>query len=288
MSVVLITGLSGSGKTTALRALEDIGYLCMDNLPVVLLPKVLELATPSTQRLAVGVDARDRQFIADAGPVIDALLETGVDVRVLYLDSQPQKLIQRFSETRRRHPLLFDTGDFRAAIDEERTLLDELRSRADVTIDTSEMTVHQLKRLVQERFSAGGARRLSIVVESFGFKHGPLTEADLVFDVRFMTNPYFVPHLRESTGLDPEVAAFVLAQDGANEFVERTADLLAFLIPRYEAEGKVYLTIGIGCTGGKHRSVAIAERLAAVLGDRGIKLQVDHRDRRFWAAQRSA
>jgi len=278
MSVVVITGLSGSGKTTALRALEDVGYLCMDNLPVVLLPKVLELAGPRTERLAVGVDARDKVFLADAGNVIDDLLETGVDVRVLYLDSEPKELIQRFNETRRRHPLLVDTGDFRAAIEEERTLLDELRTRADITVDTSRMTVHELKRFVQSRFGDASSRRLMVRIASFGFKHGPLAEADLVFDVRFLRNPHYLDALRDKTGEDAEVGAYIESDRGYADFFRRLADFLAPLLPRYRAEGKSYLTIAIGCTGGRHRSVYVAEKLGAWLAGHGYRAAIRHRE----------
>lgn len=282
MGVVLLTGLSGSGKTTALRALEDVGFLCMDNLPVVLLPKVIELAEESgNKNLAIVVDARDRRFIGDAGEVVDALVDKGVDLRIAYIESAPHRIIQRFSETRRRHPLA-DTGDFRAAIDEERSLLDELRDRASITIDTTELTVHELKKLVQDQFAPDDRRRMAIKVASFGFKHGPLLSADLVFDVRFIANPYFVERLRGSTGLDSEVASFVMEQDGVSAFVEQVSRLLAFLIPRYEAEGKAYLTIGIGCTGGKHRSVALAEHIGANLRQCGVDLVVEHRDRALW------
>lgn len=282
MSVVIVTGLSGSGKTTALRALEDVGFLCMDNLPVVLLPKVIELAEGSDGgRIAVVIDARDRQFIRDAGDVVDALEGKGIDIRIVYLYSQPAKIIQRFSETRRRHPLA-DTGDFTAAMEEERTLLDELRARADLTIDSTDLTVHELKAKIQESVAPGDRPTMTIKIASFGFKHGPMLEADLVFDARFIANPYFVERLRGSTGLDSEVASFVLDQDGVIGFVDRLVDMLDFLIPRYRAEGKAYLTVGIGCTGGKHRSVVLAEQVATLLRQRGVELHVEHRDRKFW------
>ena len=281
MSVVIVTGLSGSGKSTALNALEDIGYLCMDNVPVVLLPKVLELAEGAQTRLALVVDARDKRFIAEAGDVVDDLLEQGVDVRVVYLESQAKEIIQRFNETRRRHPLA-DTGDFRTAIDAETSILVDLRDRSDLVVDTSKMTVHELKRLIQNHFSETDARHMSIKVTSFGFKHGPLLSADLVFDVRFIANPYFVDRLRESTGLDPEVSSFVMNQDGVAHFREQLVSLLHFLIPRYEAEGKAYLTIGVGCTGGKHRSVALTEFLRFELSQLGHRLTKEHRDERYW------
>ena len=281
MSVVIVTGLSGSGKSTALKALEDIGYLCMDNVPVVLLPKVLELAEGAQTRLGLVVDARDKRFIADAGDVVDDLLEQGVDLKVVYLESQPKEIIQRFNETRRRHPLA-DTGDFQTAIEEEVSILDDLRDRADLIVDTTKMTVHELKRLIQNHFSETDARHMSIKVTSFGFKHGPIVSADLVFDVRFIANPYFVDRLRASTGLDPEVSSFVMNQDGVTYFKEQLVALLDFLIPRYEAEGKAYLTIGVGCTGGKHRSVALSEYLHFELSQLGHRLAKEHRDERYW------
>jgi UPF0042 nucleotide-binding protein len=281
MSVVVVTGLSGSGKSTALNALEDIGYLCMDNVPVVLLPKVLELAEGAQTRLAIVVDARDKRFIAEAGDVVDDLLEQGVDVRVVYLDSQPTEIIQRFNATRRRHPLA-DSGDIRTAIKKETSILDDLRTRADLLVDTSNMTVHDLKKLIQNHFSKTGARHMSIKVTSFGFKHGPLISGDMIFDARFIANPYFVDRLRESTGLDPEVSSFVMAQDGVTQFKEKLVALLDFLIPRYEAEGKAYLTVGLGCTGGKHRSVALAEYLHFELTQLGHELTKEHRDERYW------
>lgn len=281
MSVVIVTGLSGSGKSTALNALEDIGFLCMDNVPVVLLPKVLELAEGAQTRLGLVVDARDTRFIGDAGDVVDDLLEQGIDVRVVYLESQPDEIVQRFNETRRRHPLA-NTGDFRAAILEETSILDDLRRRADLIVDTSKMTVHELKKLIQNRFSESDGRHMSVKVTSFGFKHGPLISGDLVFDVRFIANPYFVERLRDSTGLDPEVSGFVMAQDGVDSFKSQLVSMIDFLIPRYQAEGKAYLTIGIGCTGGKHRSVALTEYLHYELTARGHELTKEHRDARYW------
>jgi UPF0042 nucleotide-binding protein len=283
MSVVLLTGLSGSGKTTALRALEDLGFLCMDNLPVVLLPSVIELVhdSTSTANLAVVVDVRNRRFIEGAAKVVDDLVERGVELRIAFLDAQPERIIQRFSETRRRHPLERD-GDLAQAISDERRLLDDLRARAAVVIDTSELTVHDLRRAVQQRLGDGSGPAMTVKLTSFGFKYGAPAQADLLFDVRFVTNPYFVERLRDSTGLDSEVAAFVLEQDGVSEFIERVVGLLDFLIPRYRDEGKAYLTIGIGCTGGKHRSVALTEQLGAALRSRGVDLVVEHRERASW------
>lgn len=283
MSVVLVSGLSGSGKTTALRALEDVGYFCMDNVPVVLLPKVVELAEAqeSPMRIAAVVDARDPRQLDNVGPVLDALHEAGAEVRVVFLRADPTTIIKRFKETRRRHPL-GDTGDFDAVIELESSLLNELEHRADVTIDTTQLNVHELKQVVQEQFAPDDAPRMNLKVVSFGHKHGPLVQADLLFDVRFLDNPYFVPELRDLTGLDPQVDAYVHEQPATREFLERTIDLLRFLLPRYAAEGKAYLTVGFGCTGGKHRSVSLAEAVARALRDDGYAPRVEHRDRRFW------
>lgn len=284
--VAVITGLSGSGKTTALRALEDLGWLCMDNLPVVLLPKVIELAggheTGRDVRIGIVVDVREPRFITNAGAALDGMRESGVQIDVLFLDADTEALITRFRETRRRHPL-DETGDLREAIKRERDMLDELRQRATVTVDSTRFNVHDLKRTVQEQFASEGARSMRVKLVSFGFKHGPLTEADLVFDVRFLSNPHFDPLLKHRTGLDPLVSERVRSHADTAEFEQRVSELLHFLIPRYAAEGKVYLTIGIGCTGGQHRSVAIAEALAAQLRDIGDAVTVAHRDRAHWS-----
>jgi UPF0042 nucleotide-binding protein len=281
-SVVLVTGLSGSGKTTALRALEDTGWFCMDNVPVVLLPKVVELAGNATPRIAVVVDVRDRQFIRDAGAVLDELNRQGVATTVVFLDSDTDALVRRFRETRRRHPLSTESNDLIEAIAEERTTLDDLARRSALTINTSHCNVHELKAIIQQHFAAEGDRSMTVRVVSFGFKHGPLTDADLLFDVRFLPNPHFDPELRPRTGLQPEVSDFVLQLPSFLEFDALLQPLLAWLLPRYAAEGKVYLTIGVGCTGGKHRSVAIAEHLARTLSVHSRGIVVSHRDRAHW------
>lgn len=283
MSVVLVSGLSGSGKSTALRALEDVGYFCMDNVPVVLLPKVVELAEAqdSPVRIAAVVDARDPKQLDDVGPVIDGLRAAGSAVRVMFLRADHDTIIKRFKETRRRHPL-GDTGDFDAVIELESSLLNDLQHRADVTIDTSQLNVHKLKQLVQDQFAPTDTPRMNLKVVSFGHKHGPLVQADLLFDVRFLDNPYFIPEMRELTGLDETVSSYVHELPETRVFLDKTLDLLRFLVPRYAAEGKAYLTIGFGCTGGKHRSVALAESVAEALADDGYAPRVEHRDRRFW------
>lgn len=286
--VVLVTGMSGSGKSTALRALEDVGYFCMDNLPVMLLPKVLELAgSGGHRRIAVVVDAREPGFLQRAGAVVDTLRGDGIDVEVVYLDAAYEAVLRRFKETRRRHPLDHGEG-LQAAVALERQLLDELRMRAGLTLDTSTLTVHDLKRRIQEHFGSDESPGMQTRLVSFGFKHGPLVEADLLFDVRFLPNPHFVAELRVQTGLDLPVSTFVLEQEDTVAFLQRVVELLAFLLPRYEAEGKSYLTIGLGCTGGKHRSVAIAERIGRELERQGRPVAVEHRDRARWTPDGAA
>lgn len=283
MSVVLVTGLSGSGKSTALRALEDVGYFCMDNVPVVLLPKVVELAEAqdSPLRIAAVVDARDPKQLNNAGEVIDQLKRAGAAVRIVFLRADKEAIIRRYKETRRRHPL-GDTGDFPTAIDLESSLLAELEHRADVMLDTSDLNVHELKQVMLDQFGPEDAPRMNLKVISFGHKHGPLLQADLLFDVRFLSNPHFVPELKALTGLDEPVRSYLAELAETDVFLEKTLDLLRFLVPRYATEGKAYLTIGFGCTGGKHRSVAVAEAVAAALAEDGWSPRVEHRDRRFW------
>ncbi len=280
--VVIITGLSGSGKSTAIRALEDMGYFCIDNLPVPLLPKVLELAAsgPSHQewrRLAFVVDTRDHVHLDQAQAMFDQLRDEGVSLQIAFLEAAEDVLVRRFSETRRRHPL--SEGDtVRDGIRRERDHLEEMRARADLVIDTTNHTVHTLKGLLNEHFSSEEAPPLTITVLSFGFKHGLPVECDLVFDLRFLPNPYFVEELRPQTGLDEPVQHFVLGLPEAARFLGIFQQMAEFMLPMYEREGKSYLTIGIGCTGGKHRSVAMSETIGERLRDRGWQTNVRHRD----------
>lgn len=282
-SVVIVTGLSGAGKSTVLNALEDLGYFSMDNLPVVLLPKVLELAGTQEpiERIAVGIDAREPAFIHDAGAIIDRLQAEGTRVRVVFVDADNEILLQRYSETRRRHPLVRN-GDIPQAIQRERDILQALRERADLLINSSGLRVPELQRIVREAFSEGLDGRMRVRLVSFGFKHGITPEADLVFDVRFLQNPFFVPELRDQTGVDNAVADFVLHQDSAREFQTMVVELLTFLLPRYEESGKAYLTVAIGCTGGQHRSVAMVEALAQAIARLGWAPTVAHREAHRW------
>ncbi len=266
--IVIITGMSGSGKSTAIRALEDAGFFCIDNLPVLLLPKLTELAgSGQIERMALVVDVREGIFLKEAPRVLDEVRRAGHQVEVLFLDSSDDSLIRRFSETRRRHPLA-PTGTVADGIAAEREELRDLRELADQVIDSSALNVHDLKRMVQARFSPEPATGPSLSVMSFGYRHGVPPQADLVLDVRFLPNPYFVPELKGLTGKNPKVAAYVLDREETQQFLEKVVDLCRFLFPRYQKEGKAYLTVALGCTGGKHRSVAIAAELTR-------RLQVD-------------
>ncbi|MBM4363502.1 MAG: RNase adapter RapZ [Deltaproteobacteria bacterium] len=282
--------MSGAGKSTALHALEDVGFFCIDNLPVGVLGAALaECEGGGVRRVAVGVDVRVRSFLDRAPSALDSLHVPGVrEVEVLFLDASDEALLRRFSSTRRPHPLSVEAGPARSTafavldgVRVERERLAPLRARAKRVVDTTELSVHDLRRRIVESFGPGatGQPRLAARVLSFGFKYGMPVDADVVLDVRFLPNPFFVDRLRAQSGLDEEVRDFVLGQPDARTFLEHTRQLLEFSIPRFEAEGKSYLTIAVGCTGGRHRSVALAEALAAALtGPTGLPIGVVHRD----------
>jgi UPF0042 nucleotide-binding protein len=278
--VVILTGVSGSGKSTALRALEDAGFYCVDNLPILFLEKLLELSghtAGEVSRIALVVDAREGRFLAEAPRIIEEVRQNGSDVQMLFLDASDDALVRRYSETRRRHPLAGD-GSVPDGISAERRALADLKAIADEVIDTTTLNVHELKRLVTRRFAASEGARLGVTVVSFGFRFGIPTHADMVLDVRFLPNPYFIPELKAYPGTDPRVSEFVLGQPDAKAFLERLAELFGFLLPRYRTEGKSYLTIAIGCTGGKHRSVALARALAERFEAGGQPVRLWHRD----------
>ncbi len=281
LEVVVVTGLSGSGKSTAIHVLEDLGYYCIDNLPVVLLPRFLELCESSLEslsRVALGVDIREREFLAAFPAGLEEARRAGYRVRLLFLDASDEVLIRRFSETRRPHPLGSDGGPA-SGIERERLELAVLRERADLILDTTALTIHQLRDELRSIFREDAEQAgLTLLLMSFGFKHGVPSNVDMVLDVRFLANPFFVDELRDLSGRDEAVAAYVLDRDDARGFVERVGDLLRFTLPLHEGEGRSYLAAAIGCTGGHHRSVAIVERLAADLGDAGTRVQVRHRD----------
>ncbi len=280
---VVLTGLSGSGKSQAIRALEDLGYFCVDNLPVALLPMLAELtlrAGSEISRAAVVVDVREGRML-DELPRVYRKLKTmrRLNPVLIFLDANNDVLVRRFSETRRPHPLAPDRSAIEG-IREERERMKPIRRLADHVVDTSALTVHELRHAFRgvEAGSAPGSQ-LVVTILSFGFKHGIPVDSDLLFDVRFLPNPHFVPQLRPHTGRDREVRAFLDKSDATHDFLSHTLNLLRFLIPQYVAEGKTYLTVGIGCTGGRHRSVAIAEALKKGLGGlKGVQLRVRHRD----------
>lgn len=277
--LVLITGLSGSGKSTGARALEDAGFFVIDNLPLVMLPDFLSLTDHGYTKVATVVDARSSDFLGDCNEVLRRIESSGHEVEVLFFEATDRDLVKRFSETRRRHPLVQKEGIL-AAIDREREIMSGLRKLATVILDSSGLTVHQLRQRVLAVVlgSVDQECQLLLQVQSFGFRNGLPLGADLVFDVRFLDNPHFIEELRPKTGLDPEVSDFVLSQSDYKLFLTKLKDLLFFLLPRYRQEGKTSLTIAIGCTGGRHRSVAVAEDLGPYLLGTGCEVQVNHRD----------
>ncbi len=278
--VVIVTGMSGSGRTTAIRALEDAGFFCIDNLPIVLLDKFLLLAErhEEIRRVALGVDIRERGFLHALAATLKEVRSLGHRLDVIFLDATDETLVRRYSETRRRHPLSGETVSLADAITRERKMLQEVRSQADWVVDTSELNVHQLKALVQQAYDPQVASRMTVSVVSFGYRHGVPRESDYVLDCRFLPNPYFVDRLRAKSGLDPEVRDHVVGQPEWKEFFDRVSGLIAFVLPRHEREGKPLLTVAFGCTGGRHRSVVVAEAVAEWLRDSGVPVRVIHRD----------
>ncbi len=279
VSLLLVTGLSGAGKSTALQALEDTGYEVVDNLPVSLLGALVQPGTPLDRPIAIGVDVRTRDF--GGAPLFERLsalaASTGVSVRIIYLDCDDEVIVRRYSQTRRRHPL---AGALPVAdgIRAERQRLAPLRDLADPVIDTSDMTPADLRRLIVDRFSPERAPEMTISIQSFAFGQGLPRQADLVFDVRFLRNPHYVDGLRPQTGRDAPVGDYIEGDPDFAGFYERLTGLLLPLLPRYREEGKSYLTIAVGCTGGRHRSVYVAERLADAVRGAGFKAAVRHRE----------
>ncbi len=280
INIIIVSGLSGSGKTTVLKALEDLGFYCVDNLPVLLLPKFLDLCQSSTDditRIALGMDVRERSFLNEYRTAVNQLRADGYRAELIFLESKDEVLIQRFSETRRSHPLS-ENGSVREGIQREREKLHEIKALADRIFDTSEMNVHQLRDLFNAHYEDFLKRDMSLTFLSFGFKYGVPHDSDLVFDVRFLPNPYFVNELKFLDGKNEKVAAYVLEWPETSEFLTKLKDLLSFQIPLYEREGKAYLTVSIGCTGGKHRSVAIAQILKDHFLQKRPRVHIIHRD----------
>ena len=277
--IVFVSGLSGSGKTTAMAALEDLSFYCVDNLPVQLVPQFLDLCTTASspiEKIALALDAREKNFLESFPEVVENLRARGAKVDVFFLDCGDDVLERRYRETRRVHPLSPE-GSVRDGIDRERSLLDKVASLADLKIDTTLLNVHQLKDTIVRHVS-GATRETVINLVSFGFRHGTPAGVELLFDVRFLPNPYFEEHLRERSGYDPEVGDYVLKNPVGTAFFERLCDLCNFLVPLYDQEGKAYVTIGVGCTGGRHRSVAVVEALAESIRSTGREVNVEHRD----------
>lgn len=277
--VLVVTGMSGAGRSSAAKILEDIGYTVIDNLP----PQLLSLAVQAHnipeahKHLAVVIDSRGGLPIEELRYAIDELEREGVLTRIVFLDAEDAVIVSRYEENRRPHPLGLDT--ISEAIEAERELLSELRELADVVIDTSNLNIHELRDRLTIQFSEDELNRpMRVSIRSFGFKHGTPRDTDLVLDVRFLPNPHWVPELRDLRGTHQPVSDYVLRSEGAREFVERVDDLLEFLLPKYQSEGKSYLSIGIGCTGGHHRSVAISEELRDRLTAHGVNASVSHRD----------
>jgi UPF0042 nucleotide-binding protein len=277
--IVIVSGLSGAGKSHVLHCFEDVGFFCVDNLPPPLIPTFVHLCTQGdgrSQRIGLGIDIRGREFLAQSFATIERLKSQGYRVEILFLEARDEVLVRRFSETRRPHPLARDRPIVEG-IAQEREELQELRNRADLIIDTSGYTVHELKAFISQQY-LDRAQGMAVTLISFGYKYGPPYQADLLFDVRFLKNPNFVEPLRPLSGEDPRVASYVLGQPETEEFVGRLEGLIDFLLPLYEAEGRTYLTIGVGCTGGRHRSVVVIERLRAYFEKRGVQPTVRHRD----------
>ena len=279
---IVLTGLSGAGKSQAIRALEDLGYYCVDNLPVSLLPVMAELSERQTEhnRVAVVMDVRESRFVSDF-PRVYRKLKASKHLRpkLIFLEAGHAELVRRFSETRRPHPLAPDRP-ITEGLAEERASLRTIRSMADKVVDTSKLNVHELRQQLRELVSGQKqASKLVLTFLSFGFQNGPPAEADLVFDVRFLKNPHWVPALRPQTGKDPAVAAYIRRQPVARAAIKRLTSLLRWMVPLYVQEGKSYLTVAIGCTGGRHRSVYVAEALKRELTDlKGVAARVAHRD----------
>ncbi len=281
--IVLISGLSGSGKSHAANALEDLGFFCVDNLPTLLLPGFVDfLKSSGIPRAALVVDMREPNFVAHFDRAFRELKRAPVKVTLIFLEATDAALIRRFSETRRTHPLATNQP-VREGLREERQALTSVRRLADLILDTSSLSVHQLREYIREHFGAErGGQGLVLTVLSFGFKLGLPAEADLVFDVRFLKNPHFDPKLRRLTGLDAAVIRFMKRGPGTVEFQSRLQDFLNFVVPKYVAEGKAYLTIAIGCTGGRHRSVMIARELSSQVDQLdGVTVRLRHRDLRL-------
>ncbi|MDT8858725.1 RNase adapter RapZ [Alkalihalobacillus sp. MEB130] len=282
IQIVIITGMSGAGKTVAVQSFEDLGYFCVDNLPPALIPKFIELIEGSSgkmNKVALVIDLRGRKFFDHLFEAIDMISHSPhlkFKLQILFLDAKDAKLVQRYKETRRSHPLA-PNGLPLEGIQLEREMLEDMKGRAQQIIDTTDMKPIQLRERIIQRFSVSEKHPFTVNVMSFGFKYGMPIDADLVFDVRFLPNPHYIDHMRPKTGLDEEVSSYVLKWTETQQFIEKLTDLLKFMLPQYKREGKSQVVIGIGCTGGKHRSVTLAEHFGDAFADEFV-LHVSHRD----------
>ncbi|MDN4526216.1 RNase adapter RapZ [Fictibacillus fluitans] len=280
VQMVIITGMSGAGKTVAMQSFEDLGFFCVDNLPPALLPKFVELMEESDGKLnkvALVMDLRGREFFDQLFTTLDQLpVHSHIQPQIIYLESKDAALVRRYKETRRSHPLA-KSGNPLQGIMQEREMLEDLKGRAQQVIDTTDLKPIQLREKIIERFSPEKSHPFTVNIMSFGFKYGMPIDADLVFDVRFLPNPHYIDHMRPRTGLEPDISEYVLRWPETKTFLEKLIDLLNFMIPQYKREGKSQLIIGIGCTGGKHRSVALAEYIKNALSKEFVTLS-SHRD----------
>lgn len=277
---VIVTGLSGAGKSQAIKCLEDAGFFCVDNLPTMLIPKFAEICAESRggklKRVALGIDIREGGFLNRLFDELKYLRKNQFSYEILFLEARTEVLIQRYSETRRTHPM--GRKPLSASIKEERRKMAKLRQRADFIIDTSDINIHQLKERLMSTFSATDGRPLLVNVVSFGYRYGVPAEADMLFDVRFLPNPNYVPRLKASTGDQKKIRDYVLGSPLSKRFVEKLEDIMEFLLPQFEKEGKSYLTVAFGCTGGRHRSVVLANLFGKFVNDKGLEANVAHRD----------
>lgn len=282
MQAIIITGMSGAGKTLALNHFEDMGYYCMENLPPQFIVNFIELINNSKktiEKLAILIDVRAR-FFEELYETVQNLKKMDCHVKILFLDAMDKVIINRYKELRRPHPI--ESTSLSLSINKERKMLNNIKACSDVIIDTSRLSTSEFKNKLNKIFFNGNKKGLNINIESFGFKNGILLEADLVFDVRFIENPYYIEELKELNGTDEKIKNFIFSFEDSNIFVEKVINLLEFLIPKYIKEGKSMLTIGIGCTGGKHRSVCIAQKLYEQLKSKYLTVHISHRDQRLW------
>ncbi|MDO5028280.1 MAG: RNase adapter RapZ [Bacillota bacterium] len=279
IELIVISGISGAGKTTALRAVEDLGYYCMDNIPPQLLSTFVQLYVQNKKgpsKIAVVLDIRTREFFQGISLELERIKTFAVDYKLIFLDASDQTVVKRYQEMRRPHPLAAD-GNILEGLREERDKLQAIKNLADYIIDTSRMNNYKLRAEINNILEQGDSK-MQVSIVSFGFKNGILLDADYVFDVRFIPNPYYIENLKKQSGKDQEVKDYVFSFEDAKNYIDKIQDLINFIVPRYIKEGRLQLTVGIGCTGGRHRSVAISEELGARLGGENIKIAVDHRD----------